>query len=38
MLIGTSNDGANHQYDLTDFFTALNEGRLPTVSYVKAGA
>jgi phospholipase C len=38
MLIGTSNDGANHQYDLTDFFTALNEGRLPGVSYLKAGA
>jgi phospholipase C len=38
MLIGTSNDGANHQYDLTDFFTALGEGRLPAVSYLKAGA
>jgi phospholipase C len=38
MLIGTSSDGANHQYDLTDFFTALNKGRLPAVSYVKAGA
>jgi len=37
-LIGTSSDGANHQYDLTDFFTALNEGRLPAVSYLKAGA
>jgi len=37
-LIGTSGDGANHQYDLTDFFTALNEGRLPAVSYLKASA
>jgi phospholipase C len=37
-LIGTSRDGANHQYDLTDFFTALNEGRLPAVSYLKASA
>jgi phospholipase C len=37
-LIGTSNDGANHQYDLSDFFTALKEGRLPAVSYLKAGA
>jgi phospholipase C len=37
-LIGTSKDGANHQYDLADFFTALNEGRLPAVSYLKAGA
>ena len=38
LLIGTSRDGANHQYDLADFYTALNEGRLPAVSYVKAGA
>jgi len=37
-LIGTSTDGANHQYDLTDFFTALNEGRLPAVTFLKAGA
>jgi len=37
-LIGTSKDGASHQYDLTDFFTALNEGRLPAVSFLKAGA
>ena len=31
-------DQANHQYDLTDFFTALNNGNLPAVSYLKAGA
>jgi len=31
-------DQANHQYDLQDFFTALHEGRLPAVSYLKAGA
>jgi phospholipase C len=37
-LIGTSKDGANHQYDLTDFFTAFNEGRLPAVTFLKAGA
>jgi phospholipase C len=37
-LIGTSNDGANHQYDLIDFFAALKAGHLPAVSYVKAGA
>jgi len=37
-LIGTSGDGANHQYDLTDFFTALSLNRLPAVSYLKAGA
>ncbi len=38
LLIGTSSDGANHQYDLEDFFTALKLGRLPAVSYLKAGA
>jgi len=37
-LIGTSLDGANHQYDLTDFWTALGEDRLPAVTYLKAGA
>jgi phospholipase C len=29
-------DQANHQYDLTDFWTVLDEGRLPAVSYLKA--
>src|SRR5712664_3428077 len=37
-LIGTANEGTNHQYDLTDFFTALSLNRLPAVSYLKAGA
>jgi phospholipase C len=37
-LIGTSSDGANHQYDLQDFWTALDEDRLPAVSYLKAAA
>ncbi len=37
-LIGTSNDGANHQYDLSDFWTALDEDRLPAVTYLKAAA
>ncbi|HEX3541148.1 MAG TPA: alkaline phosphatase family protein [Acidimicrobiales bacterium] len=27
---------ANHQYDMTDFYTALNAGNLPAVSYLKA--
>jgi phospholipase C len=31
-------DQANHQYDLQDFFTALNAGHLPAVTYLKAGA
>jgi phospholipase C len=34
-LIGQT-DQANHQYDLNDFYTALFEGRLPAVSFVKA--
>ncbi len=38
LLVGTSQDGANHQYDLADFFTALNLHRLPAVTYLKAGA
>jgi len=35
--IGTT-DQANHQYDLQDFFTALSNGQLPAVSYLKAKA
>jgi phospholipase C len=31
-------DQANHQYDLTDFFAALDAGHLPAVSYLKAAA
>jgi len=35
--IGTENDGgANHQYDLHDFFDALREGNMPAVSFLKA--
>src|SRR6201996_1581037 len=37
-LVGTSNDGANHQYDLNAFWSSLNEDRLPAVSYLKAAA
>jgi phospholipase C len=33
--IGTT-DAANHQYDTTDFTTALAAGNLPAVSFVKA--
>jgi phospholipase C len=35
-LIGRSNDGANHQYDITDFFAALKNGNMPAVSFLKA--
>jgi phospholipase C len=31
-------DQANHQYDLSYFYSALNAGNLPSVSYVKAAA
>ncbi len=31
-------DQANHQYDLSDFFSALDAGNLPAVSYLKASA
>jgi phospholipase C len=37
-LIGTSSDGANHQYDLSAFWAALGEGKLPAVTYLKAAA
>jgi phospholipase C len=33
----TSHDGgANHQYDLHDFFDALKAGNMPTVSFLEA--
>lgn len=36
---GTSADtGANHEYDINDFFDALNAGNLPAVSFLKAPA
>jgi phospholipase C len=31
-------DQANHQYDLTDFWAAVDAGNLPAVSYLKASA
>jgi phospholipase C len=34
-MIGKT-DQANHQYDISDFFTALSNNVLPAVSYVKA--
>ena len=34
-MIGKT-DQANHQYDLTDFWTAADSGNLPSVSYLKA--
>jgi len=38
-LVGTNGDGANHQYDLSDFFIAAEqEHNLPAVSFLKAAA
>lgn len=36
-MIGRS-DQANHQYDLQDFWTAVNAGNMPAVSFLKAPA
>jgi phospholipase C len=36
-MIGHS-DQANHQYDLSDFWTAVDAGNMPAVSYLKAAA
>ena len=35
-MIGHNGDGANHQYDIHDFFDAVNAGNFPAVSYLKA--
>ena len=38
-VVGTSQDGgANHQYDINDFFAALKAGNMPQVSFLKAPA
>jgi phospholipase C len=36
-MIGQT-DQANHQYDLTDFWAAVEAGNMPAVSYLKAAA
>ncbi len=35
-LIGRNEDQANHQYDLSDFWDAVEAGNIPSVSYLKA--
>ncbi|MBB4955405.1 phospholipase C [Agrobacterium vitis] len=38
-VIGTSQDGgANHQYDINDFYAVLKNGNMPAVSFLKAPA
>ena len=36
--IGRSGDAANHQYDLTDFFAAVEAGDFPAVAFLKPPA
>jgi phospholipase C len=35
-MIGKAGDAANHQYDINDFYTAINAGNFPAVSFLKA--
>src|SRR5271168_3291860 len=35
-MIGKAGDAANHQYDISDFYNAVNAGNFPAVSYLKA--
>ena len=35
-MIGRQGDQANHQYDVSDFWDAVEAGNLPAVSYLKA--
>ncbi len=35
-LIGTNSDQANHQYDLSNFWSAVNVGNIPQVTFLKA--
>lgn len=34
--VGINGDPGNHQYDINDFFDAINAGNFPTVSFLKA--
>jgi phospholipase C len=37
-LIGHAGDAANHEYDITDFWAAVNAHNMPEVSFLKARA
>lgn len=37
-MIGRNGDAANHQYDIDDFYTAVQAGNFPAVSFLKAPA
>jgi len=34
--VGQAGDAGNHQYDISDFYAAVNAGNFPAVSYLKA--
>ena len=35
-MIGHAGDAANHQYDINDFYAAVDAGNMPAVSFLKA--
>jgi len=35
-MVGNQGDAANHQYDLADFWAAVNAGNFPAVNFIKA--
>src|ERR1700721_42121 len=35
-MIGVDGDQANHQYDINDFYSAVEAGNFPAVSFLKA--
>ena len=35
-MIGQQGDAGNHEYDINDFYTAVNAGNFPAVSFLKA--
>lgn len=37
-MIGKQGDAANHQYDMRDFYTAVQTGNMPNVSFLKPPA
>ncbi len=38
MMVGHQGDAANHQYDIKDFYTAVQIGNMPAVSFLKPPA
>ncbi len=38
LTIGKQGDAGNHQYDIKDFYTAIQTGNMPAVSFLKAAA